>query len=348
MISNLTPLPAHRAGIGTSPGSTSPACSVLPAPGPPPAPQPAAAPAKASWTILPEVGTTTFPATWPNPLSALPASPAKDPAPSRPTPIADMPSNRPSPATPPPTPEFTAPTPATPPAPTPEPIADFTDADLRDAFAPLVQDAVLNALSQQDSTTSGGSCADLEPMLRATIRRALAEYTPASKPFQPPGAFDRLVWQMQALFTSRSYDNVLFAKTRRFQVEEAFLLDAKTLALVSFASCDPARHASARRVATTVHRLAVQIHDDQGNTRSHFTTSGKQNVIARQGTHTILATIVRGNPGEYVLDDLDFVLRRIENRFREPLQQEGSDLLRPIQPFLEDCLLIQSPATSAN
>ncbi len=187
----------------------------------------------------------------------------------------------------------------------------------------------------------------LEPMLRATIRRALAEYAPASRPFHAPGAWDRFIWHIQALFTSRTYEDILFEKTRRFQIEEVFLLDSATLALVSFASCDPARHASTHRVSGTVHRLALQLRDDGGNIRPSVNLPDGRIVIARLGSHVVLAALVRGQPGEMVMDDLSFALRRIEDHFRAQFQQEGSELLYQLQPFLEDCLLIQAPASAA-
>jgi len=240
----------------------------------------------------------------------------------------------------------TPPSPPKPPAPeeksaTTEP--DFTDNDLREAFGPIVESAVRKAVYAQEN----GIDTYLEPMLRATIRRALAEYAPASRPFQPPGAFDRFIWHIQALFTSRTYEDIFFEKTRRFQVEEVFLLDSASLALVSFASCDPARHASARRVTGTAQRLAVQLRDSGGKIRPTFELPDHRNVISRQGRHVVLMAIIRGNPGELAFSDLEFALRRIEDHFRTQFQQEGSALLYPLQPFLEDCLLIQAPASAA-
>ena len=223
----------------------------------------------------------------------------------------------------------------------PEP--DFTDDDLREAFGPIVEHAVRRAVYAQEN----GIDTYLEPMLRATIRRALAEYSPASRPFQPPGALDRFLWHIQALFTSRTYEDILFEKTRRFQVEEVFLLDAATLALVSFASCDPARHASARRVSNTVSRLAHDLRDADGSLRPEFKLPDGRSVISRRGRHVVLMAVVRGRPGELVDADLNFALRRVEDHFRTQFQQEGSELLYPLQPFLEDCLLIQSPASAA-
>jgi hypothetical protein len=219
---------------------------------------------------------------------------------------------------------------------------DFTDEDLREAFAPIMEQAVRKAVY----ATENGIDTYLEPLLRATIRRALAEYAPASRPFQGPGTLDRMVWQVQALFTSRTYEDILFDKTRRFQVEEVFLLDKKTLALVSFASCDPARHASARRVTGTVHRLALQLRDDSGAIRPAFVRPDGRTIIAKPGSHVVLSAVLRGSPGEMIDEDLSFALRRIEDHFRIRFEEEGSELLYSIQPFLEDCLLIQAPASA--
>lgn len=287
------------------------------------------------WPVSAASGVQEFPATWPSPLSVppvpFPGSPesstpgnsARDPKPENPAPQA--PAQAP-----------TQPQPA-------EAATDFTDDDLREAFGPIVEGAVRKAVYAREN----GIDTYLEPMLRATIRRALAEYAPAGRPFQPPGAFDRLIWHIQALFTSRTYEDILFEKTRRFQVEEVFLLDGTTLALVSFASCDPARHASVRRVFNTVQRLALQVRDESGAVRPDFPLADGRQAISRKGRHVILVAVIRGQPGELLITDLEFALRRIEDHFREQFHQDGSPLLYPLQPFLEDCLLIQSPASAA-
>ncbi len=292
-----------------------------------PLPNPGSAPASAA-----------FPTSWPQPMAALPASIPESVAGSTaarefggPMPLFQAPptldpSPRPAPA---------------PAAQSPEP--DFTDDDLREAFGPIVEQAVRRAVYAKEN----GIDTYLEPMLRATIRRALAEYAPAARPFQQPGVMDRFFWHVRALFTSRTYEDVFFEQTRRFQVEEVFLLDTSTLALVSFASCDPARHASVRRVSSTAQRLAMQVRDPSGQFHPAFEISANHRAIARRGRHVILIAIVRGRPGEIVLADLEFALRRIEDHFRDQFAQEGSALLHELQPFLEDCLLIQAPASAA-
>ena len=275
-----------------------------------------------------------FPTSWPSPLTVLPTLGTESkPSASQPE-IQILPTSQPAHPTAPVAPATASAEPTHP---------DFTDDDLREAFGPIVEQAVRKAVYAQEN----GIDTYLEPMLRATIRRALAEYSPAGRPFQPPGAMDRFIWHVQALFTSRTYEDIYFEKTRRFHVEEVFLLDVATLALVSFASCNPARHSSARRVSDTVHRLALHLRDDDGKIRPVFKLPDGRSVISRQGRYVILMALIRGIPGELACTDLEFALRRIEDHFRDQFEQHGSALLYALQPFLEDCLLIQSPANAA-
>ncbi|MBX3739636.1 MAG: hypothetical protein KF712_01490 [Akkermansiaceae bacterium] len=229
-----------------------------------------------------------------------------------------------------------APTPA---APEPPEKPDFTDDDLREAFAPIFKGITVQA-SPIDL--------HLEPMLRATIRRALAEYSPTTgRPFTNPGVWDRFKWRMRALFTSRTYEDILFEKTNRFQVDEVFLLDTHTLSLVSYASTNPGRHASAKRVEGTVHRLALQLRETDGTLRRYFKLPDDRNVIVREGSFISLVAVFRGMPNEMAINDLGYTLGSIEERFEERYRIPGSPLLKLLQPFLEDCLLIQAPATAA-
>jgi hypothetical protein len=317
MTATLTPLPSPSAGLGTR-VVTPPRWSPIPAAFAQDAPFSTPAPLPA-WPTAAPASTPSAAGPWPSPLTVLPSA------------------QPPFPATVP----FTPASPAAQSRPVAQ-EADFTDDDLREAFGPIVEQAVRKAVYAQEN----GIDTYLEPMLRSTIRRALAEYAP-TLPFRPPGFVDRLFWHLQALFTSRTYDEIVFEKTHRFQVEEVFLVDAASLALISFASSDPGRHASAKRVSNTVQRLALQVRDENGKIRESFELPEQRQAVSLAGRFVVLIAVVRGVPGELVMADLDFALRRIEDRFREKFLQDGSPLLHPLQPFLEDCLLIQAPASAA-
>jgi hypothetical protein len=226
------------------------------------------------------------------------------------------------------------------PQPDPEPSADFTDEDLKQALVPIFREVLdQGQLIARDP--------QLEPLLRATIRRALAENSPGNRPFRQPGTFDRFFWRLRAAFTSRTYEEILFEKTQRFQVEEVFLLDSTSLALISYASCDPARHSSIRKIEKTVHHLASQFRDPNGNVRPSFILSDNRNVVSHSGKYITLLAVVHGMPTEMALRDLAFSIDQIEERFHERFQTNGSALFKLLQPFLEDCLLIQAPSSAA-
>ncbi len=336
MTAVLSPLPSPVSGLGARVVS-SPAWKPIPS-GADFAASKASLPglsALPSWAGATAPVSSGFPASWPPPLTVLPSPAAATAAaaPVMPIPAETLPGS----------PSSTPPEPAVPVQVIEKTDPDFTDDDLRQAFSPIVEEAVRRAVYAKEN----GIDTYLEPMLRATIRRALAEYSPASRPFHAPRTFDRFIWHLQALFTSRTYEDILFEKTHRFQVEEVFLLDVASLALVSFASCDPARHASAKRVHSTVLRLALQVRDDDGKLRDTFELADQRNALSRAGRYVILLAVVRGQANDLILADLEFALRRIEDHFREQFQQPGSALLETLQPFLEDCLLIQAPASAA-
>ncbi|WP_411845138.1 hypothetical protein AAFN60_14960 [Roseibacillus persicicus] len=240
----------------------------------------------------------------------------------------------------------------TPTAPMPTPMASVisaamdddtppaTDDDLRRALEPVVESSLERVLYAPDK----GLHTYLEPMLRSTVRRAIAEQIDAAVQFRSTGTVDRLGWRLKALMTSRSYDEVVFRSTRRYQVEEAYLLRREDYSLVSFASHDPARHASEKRVEGTVKKLVRRLTDDEGNLRKAFDYADDQVAIIRQGKHTLLVALVRGRSNALVRADLDYVLRQAEDRFGERLEDETDAFLHVLQPILEGCLLIQSPA----
>lgn len=217
---------------------------------------------------------------------------------------------------------------------------DFTDRDLREAIAPLFEGlGGGGGFSSEDPM--------LEPLMRAAVRRALAEYSRSPRPFAAPDVSDRLSWRLQALFTSRTYEEILFDKTHRYQVDEVYLLDVRSLALISFASSNPARHASVKRVEGSAQRVALQLRDDAGKIRPQLDLPDERKVLTNVGEHSVLVAVIRGTTNELLELDLEYARRRIESRFRGRLAPGGPPLMLELQPYLEDCLLLQAPASAA-
>ena len=222
----------------------------------------------------------------------------------------------------------------------PPPSGDSTDHELAEAFRPLVRTSLQDALFSQQT----GLQSLLEPMLRNTVRRAIAEQMENSRQFREIGALDRFAWRLRALFTSRSYDDIVFDRTRRYQVEEAYLLRRGSKSLVSYASHDPSRHANPRRVRSTIRRIASQLPSPETTADATFELPENRLGLVREGQHCLLVAVLRGRSNALVRADLDYILRQAEDRFGDRLEQRTEAFIPVLQPLLEGCLLIQSPA----
>ena len=216
----------------------------------------------------------------------------------------------------------------------------YTDQDLREALQPIINPVVDQFLYKP----SQGIHTFLEPMLRSTVRRAIAEQMEDATPFREVSGWDKFAWKLRAMFSSRTYDDVIFDFTRRYQVEEIYLLRPRTRSLISYASHDPARHAKPDKIQDTVKKIAAKesCHKDEDSPIIKWRDT--RNLMIRRGKHCLLAAIVNGPSNAILRADLDYALRQAEERFGEALKEETDIHMQVLQPLLEGCLLIQSPA----
>ena len=213
---------------------------------------------------------------------------------------------------------------------------EYTDEDLREALAPF--------LSHEGGAPTTQLHEDFEVMLRAAIRRALAQFS--DSPFDEPDFVQRVMWRFDALVSSRTYDEVVQEKVNRFRIEEVFLLHRPTLSMISFASVNPGRHANPHKVRPIVNRLAGKAAEMDSSPPLEFNAGKGIKVFLRARGELLLAALIRGEPDSFTGPDLDYALMRIERTYGQAIE-EGTPLLREIQPHLEECLLIHSPMAPA-
>lgn len=186
----------------------------------------------------------------------------------------------------------------------------------------------------------------IEPLLRITVRRVLAEQFISDRPFQMPGLLNRTYWRLLALFQSKTYEQILFEKTRRYRIEEVFLYSRRNLELLSFASVDPSRHCNLQQMGRRSHELISEAVDRTGARRGTFAIGEQREAHLRFSEHAYLIAVVHGHAQEMCLQDLDHILNRIQLHYGSKLAAPVRDfelLHLPLQHMLEDCLLIQTP-----
>lgn len=224
-----------------------------------------------------------------------------------------------------------------------EDVPDYTDADLSAALAPAMEQSLQQTLHQS------GTCMDThwEPWLRSTIRRALAEQRSLQDVEVEPGAFQRFCWRIAAFFSDRNYEQILWENTKRFRVEEVYLLERGGGGLISHAGLDEPGMANPKRTAEKARLLAKSLYDDEGTIRLQFRQPRGRKAEVRVGRQAILIAVVLGEFPEALRVDLDYCLRRVEERFGARFADRDEALARVVQTQLEECLLIATPVVGS-
>lgn len=220
-----------------------------------------------------------------------------------------------------------------------EDLPDFTDADWTAALVPAMEQSLQQTLHQS------GACMDThwEPWLRSTIRRALAEQRSLQDAVEEPGVFQRFCWRIGAIFSDRSYEQMLWEATKRFRVEEVYLLERTGGALLSHAAIHGHGSVSRKGIAENARQLAASLYDDEGTIRLQFRCARGRKAEVRVGRHAVLIAVVLGEFSEALRVDLDYCLRRVEERFGARFADHDESLARLVQTYLEECLLIAMP-----
>jgi hypothetical protein len=216
--------------------------------------------------------------------------------------------------------------------------ADFTDQDLAEALRDL--GALVSPVAAPAAVSFSFTDPSFEAALRTNFRRALAEH--AGGAFANPGFSQRASWRMQSLFSSRSYEEMLEEKTRRYRVEEVYLIDADRLSMISYASTNPGRHVKASKVDGFAQVLATQAKPDRYTLHPQLYLDSTRTAVVREGQQTLLIAVVIGEPNELMNTDLDHIHYRIEQQFEQRIR-DNTPLLTELQHYLEDALLIRSP-----
>lgn len=219
----------------------------------------------------------------------------------------------------------------------------YTDDDLVAVLRPVVDQSLQHSFHQAGSSME----THWDPWLRTTIRRAFAQQIAHDKPASDPSFLNHLWWRLQSFFGDRYYEELVFEHTKRFRIEEVFLFEKTQRRLISFVSDDPYRQSMNKQVQRTVSHLIQSVFDNQNTIRLQFPMPRGRMAEVRQGKRCLLVAIILGNIHDTSRSDLDYTLRRIENRYGSRLSDADDDLSRGLHPHLEDCLLITTPSSAA-
>jgi hypothetical protein len=216
---------------------------------------------------------------------------------------------------------------------------DYTDQDLAAALSPLLEDSLQQVLNRPNSLME----THWEPWLRMTMRRALAEHRSLGEPIAEAGWLARLCWRFSAHVSGREYDEYLSEKHQQFRVEQVFLLSREEGHLLAHTCLDESRWGNSTAVLAQAGQLAEMMRDADGTLRLQFHLAEGRRAELRVGRAACLIVITTGIFPDSLHADLDFALRRIEERFGSRFSDRNAALAAKIKPMLTDCLYMADP-----
>jgi len=160
-----------------------------------------------------------------------------------------------------------------------------------------------------------------------------------------------LLWRFDAWRTGRRYSEVVLMKTLLYQVEQVFLIHRETGLLLQHVVSPKAISKDPDMVSGMLTAIQDFVHDSFSTDENAGLNSlrlGELTVLIEQGSHAVVAAVVRGNPPAQVRGDLAAALDKVQTLMLTELKQFAGDneAFERVQPELEACLTHQQKQTT--
>lgn len=190
----------------------------------------------------------------------------------------------------------------------------------------------------------------LFPIMMPAIRKAVSEdlkkmldsiNSTLEHSFSPK----RIGWRFQAMFSGKSYAEIVLSNAFIFRVKQVFLIHKKSGLLLNDAFDNSL---SVTKDSDMVSSMLSAIKDfvqdsfdvDQSNELNTINV-GKFNIWIEQGPEAIIATIVEGDAPAYLREQMKDAIEKIHLRYSLELNKFEGDtaVFEKTKPYLEACLL---------
>lgn len=197
----------------------------------------------------------------------------------------------------------------------------------------------------------------LFPIMMPAIRKAVAEdlkkmldsiNSTLEHGFSPK----RIGWRMQAMFSGKTYAEIVLSNAFIFRVRQVFLIHKKSgLLLNDVVETSQSFTQDADMVSSMLSAIKDFIQDSFGveNSTNELNTInvGQFNIWIEQGPEAIIATIVDGDASSELREQMKDAIEKIHLKYSLDLKKfDGdTDVFTKTEPYLESCLLSEQKAT---
>ena len=222
---------------------------------------------------------------------------------------------------------------------------------LGDALMPIIEQAIFASVQNNPKALADALFPIMGPAIRKSIAdtfRSLIESLNRTleKQFSP----ERIKWRLQAMFSSKSYAEIVLLKGLSFEVKHVFLIHGETGLLISDFSTGEENLDSADMISSMLKAVQDFVKDSFGGVAdpdSHLDTIKlhELNVWIEEGPFATLAVVFEGNAPESKRVVFKETLEKIHKKFGTLLKDFNGDTsaFSMVTPYLKACAIEQKP-----
>lgn len=230
------------------------------------------------------------------------------------------------------------------------------DEGLSNVFVPLVERSVEKSISQHSDQFVGYIYPIVGKLVRKSVASFLSEFLEKTNQILENSlSYKGLVWRYNARRSGVPFSQYVASQTFAFQVEQVFLIDARTGILLNSVS----KHGSPYADADMVSGMLTAINDFVGDSFTRSETEEEQQLesvktdnvtlLIQRGPSLMLVAAVTGNAPARVSDHLQITNENIHRLYARQIDtfKGETDTFANTTPELQECLLeqLKKPAT---
>lgn len=215
---------------------------------------------------------------------------------------------------------------------------------------PVIERAIFTSVQNNPTVLADA----LFPVMGAAIRKSISDtfremIQSLNQTLENQFSVARIKWRLEALFSSKSFAEIVLLKGVKYHVKSVFLIHKETGLLIQDAYPDDSHLEEADMVSsmlTAVQDFVKDSFSSQLNSSDTLDTIKLNdfNVWIEDAPLAYLAVVIEGSPPEPVRQIFKSNLENIHGRFSPILSEfEGdTDDAIPMQPYLNNCVVQQS------
>lgn len=215
---------------------------------------------------------------------------------------------------------------------------------LTEAIVPTVEEAIETSVKKDHNVIAEAIFPVIGPAIRKAIAAALdATLESFNQTLEHSISPQSLKWRMEAIQTGKSFAEVVLLRTLIFQVEQVFIIHAKTGLLLQHLVKDRSPVQDADLVSamlTAIHSFVQDSFQITKNDSLNTLQFGELTIWVEQSTQVIFAAVIRGHPPKELKFVFQDALEKIHLKFSKEFKNFNGDAspFEASKPYLEDCL----------